>query len=55
VTFSGAPPKPDVIERLANAGIHRCVFYVRPAPAGEIEGHLDKRAALVEEAQQLTA
>lgn len=55
VTFSGAPPKPDVIERLANGGIHRCVFYVRPAPAGEIERHIDQRAALVEEAGQLTA
>ena len=53
VTFSGAPPKPDVIERLANAGIHRCVFYVPPAPAGEIEHHIDKRAALVEEAEQV--
>jgi probable F420-dependent oxidoreductase len=50
VTFSGAPGKPDVIERLAGAGIHRCVFYVRPAPSGEIERHLDKRAALVEKA-----
>ena len=55
VTFSGAPGKPDLIARLANAGIHRCVFYVRPAPAGEIERQVDKRAALVEEAKQLTA
>jgi probable F420-dependent oxidoreductase len=55
VTFSGAPRKADVIGRLANAGIHRCVFYVPPAPAGEIERHIDERAALVEEAKQLTA
>jgi probable F420-dependent oxidoreductase len=55
VTFSGAPSKPDLIGRLANAGIHRCVFYVPPAPAGEIERHIDKRAALVEEAKQLSA
>jgi probable F420-dependent oxidoreductase len=55
VTFSGAPPKPDVVERLANAGIHRCVFYVRPAPAGEIERHLDERVALVDEVRQLIA
>jgi probable F420-dependent oxidoreductase len=54
VTFSGAPSKPDVIARLGNAGIHRCVFYVRPVPADEIERQLDKRAALVEEAKQLT-
>jgi probable F420-dependent oxidoreductase len=55
VTFSGAPLKPDIIERLANASIHRCVFYVPPAPAGEIERHLDERAALVEDAKQLIA
>jgi probable F420-dependent oxidoreductase len=50
VTFSGPPPKADLVKRLADAGIHRCVFYVRPAPADEIEAHIDKRAALVEEA-----
>jgi probable F420-dependent oxidoreductase len=55
VTFSGAPSKADLIGRLANGGIHRCVFYVPPAPPGEIERHIDKRAALVEEAEQLTA
>jgi probable F420-dependent oxidoreductase len=55
VTFSGAPPKAELIGRLANGGIHRCVFYVPPAPPGEIERHIDKRAALVEEAKQLTA
>jgi probable F420-dependent oxidoreductase len=49
VTFSGAPRKPDLVERLANGGIHRCVFYVPPAPAGEIERHIDERAALVDE------
>src|SRR4029453_5675878 len=27
VTFSGAPSKPDLIGRLARAGIHRCTFY----------------------------
>jgi probable F420-dependent oxidoreductase len=54
VTFSGAPAKADLIGRLANGGIHRCVFYVPPAPPGEIERHIDKRAALVEEAKQLT-
>jgi probable F420-dependent oxidoreductase len=47
VTFSGAAPKPDFVERLAGAGIDRCVFYVPSAPADEIEGHIDKRAALV--------
>jgi probable F420-dependent oxidoreductase len=55
ITFSGAPTKADLIGRLANAGIHRCVFYVRPAQADEIERQLDERAALVEEAKQPTA
>jgi probable F420-dependent oxidoreductase len=55
VTFSGAPSKPDLIGRMAEAGIHRCVFYVRPGPADEMERHIDRRAALVEEAKQLTA
>jgi probable F420-dependent oxidoreductase len=53
VTFSGAPRKPEVIERLASANVQRCVFYVPPTPAGEIERHLDERAALVEAAKQL--
>jgi probable F420-dependent oxidoreductase len=48
VTFSGAPTEPEVIERLAGGGIDRCVFYVPPAAAGEIERHIDERAALVE-------
>jgi probable F420-dependent oxidoreductase len=52
VTFSGAPRKPEVIERLAKANVHRCVFYIPPTPAGEIERHLDERAALVEVAKQ---
>jgi probable F420-dependent oxidoreductase len=52
VTFSGAPPEPDAVERLASAGIHRCVFYIPPAPAGEIERHLDKRSAVVEQASR---
>jgi probable F420-dependent oxidoreductase len=54
VTFSSAPSDPDVIERFAQAGIHRCVFYVPPVPAPEIERHLDKRAAVFEQAKQLT-
>jgi hypothetical protein len=55
VTFSGAPLKPDAIARLANAGVHRCVFYVPPVPASEIERHLDERAALVEQAERQAA
>jgi probable F420-dependent oxidoreductase len=50
VTFSGASPEPDAVERLARAGIYRCVFYVPPVPAREIERHLDERSAVVEQA-----
>ena len=49
VTFSGAPLKTELIQRLADAGIHRCTFYVPPAPADEIERQLDKRAAVVQQ------
>jgi hypothetical protein len=55
ITFSGPPPKADLIGRLADGGIHRCVFYVRPGPADDMERSIDKRAALVEEAKQLAA
>jgi probable F420-dependent oxidoreductase len=54
VTLSSAPGDPDAIERFAKAGIHRCVSYVPPVPRGEIERHLDKRAAVMERARQLT-
>jgi probable F420-dependent oxidoreductase len=49
VTFSGAPTEARTIERLAGAGIDRCVFYVRPTVAGAIEGEIDERASLVDE------
>jgi probable F420-dependent oxidoreductase len=55
VTLFAAPPDPDAIERFGQAGIHRCLFYVPSVPAGEIERHLDKRAALVEQVKQLAA
>jgi probable F420-dependent oxidoreductase len=48
VTFSGAPTDREMVERLAGGGIDRCTFYVRPAPAGEIERDIDERATLVE-------
>jgi probable F420-dependent oxidoreductase len=55
VTFSGGPREPDAIERFARAGIERCVYYVPAVPASEIEPHLDKRAALVEQAKEVAA
>jgi probable F420-dependent oxidoreductase len=45
VTLSGAKPDPGLIERGAEAGIHRCTFYIRPADAGETERQLDELAA----------
>jgi probable F420-dependent oxidoreductase len=53
VTFSGGPKDPDAIERFARAGVERCVYYVPPVAAGEIERHLDKRAEIAEKAKQL--
>jgi probable F420-dependent oxidoreductase len=39
---------PEEIERYAEHGIHRCVFWVPPVPEAEIERHLDKHAELLE-------
>jgi probable F420-dependent oxidoreductase len=47
VTFSGTPQEPDVIDRLAAAGIHRCAFYIVPRTADEIERQLDELQAKV--------
>jgi hypothetical protein len=44
VTLSGAKPDPELIERGAEAGIHRCTFYIRPADPGETERQLDALA-----------
>jgi len=56
VTLFAPKPDPDVIEHFGQAAaIHRLLFYVPAVPEREIERHLDKRAALVERAKQLTA
>jgi hypothetical protein len=48
VSFFGAKPDAHAVERLAWAGVDRCVFYVSPdADAGEAERQLDEFAALV--------
>jgi probable F420-dependent oxidoreductase len=48
VSFFGAKPEPKAVERLAWAGVDRCVFYVSPdVDPGEAEGQLDAFAALV--------
>jgi probable F420-dependent oxidoreductase len=45
VTLSGARPDPELIERGAKLGVHRCTFYIRPADAGETERQLDELAS----------
>jgi probable F420-dependent oxidoreductase len=47
VTLNAATPGPDAAERAADAGVHRLVFYVQPAEAGEIERQLDEIASAV--------
>jgi len=45
VTFFGGKPDPEFIERSAEAGVHRCVFYIGPADGGETERQLDELAS----------
>jgi probable F420-dependent oxidoreductase len=45
VTLSGAKPDPELIERGARLGVHRCAFYIAPADAGETERQLDALAS----------
>jgi probable F420-dependent oxidoreductase len=45
VTLSAAKPGPEAIERGDAAGVHRCVFYIQPADAGETERQLDELAS----------
>jgi probable F420-dependent oxidoreductase len=45
VTLSGARPDPELIERGAEAGVHRFTFYVQSADADETERQLDELAS----------
>ena len=47
VTLNAARPDPELIERGEKVGVHRCVFYIQPADAGETERQLDELAATV--------
>lgn len=42
VTLSGAKPDHELIERGAEAGVHRFTFYIPPVDAGETERRLDE-------------
>jgi probable F420-dependent oxidoreductase len=47
VTFSGARPDRETVERLASSGVDGCNFYVSPdADRGEVERQLDEFASL---------
>jgi probable F420-dependent oxidoreductase len=46
VTWSGAKPEPEEVERLAEAGVDRITFYVKPEDAGQVERSLDRYVAL---------
>ena len=47
ITTFGTPRDPDAIERLAAAGVTRCIFGLAAAMADEVLPRLDKLAALV--------
>src|SRR2546426_774634 len=51
VTGSAAPRDPGAIERLAEIGFHRLVWYVRPEPRDQVAPKVEKLARLVREAQ----
>jgi probable F420-dependent oxidoreductase len=46
VTFSGAKPDQETVEKVREAGADRITFYVKPEDAGQVEGRLDRYAEL---------
>jgi probable F420-dependent oxidoreductase len=46
VTWSGAKPEAAEVERLAEAGVERITFYIKPEDAGQVERRLDRYAEL---------
>jgi probable F420-dependent oxidoreductase len=42
VTLSGAKPDPELIAKGAEAGVHRCTFYIEPTDEAGIERQLDE-------------
>ena len=47
VTLYGAKPDRDTIARGEDSGVHRCVFFVRPAERADVERELDELAELL--------
>ena len=48
VTYYGVTPEREVVEKLAAAGVTRCVFYVPSAPEDEVVAAADEIAELVQ-------
>jgi probable F420-dependent oxidoreductase len=46
ISLFGAQPRSELLERYAEAGVDRCVFWLPPAPAGEVLPILDRYAEL---------
>jgi probable F420-dependent oxidoreductase len=46
VTVFGAQPRSELLQQYAGAGVDRCVFWLPPAPAGEVLPILDRYAGL---------
>ncbi len=47
VNFFGAKPEREVLDRLADAGVERCVFYLPSDEAGDVERRLGRYAELL--------
>ena len=47
VTLNAARPDPAALAKGEEAGVHRCLFYLQPGPAEEVERRLDELARLV--------
>ena len=48
VSLNAAPPDAAALERYAEAGVDRAIFYVPPAPRDKVEPALDRLAPLIE-------
>jgi probable F420-dependent oxidoreductase len=46
VTYYGVKPEPEAVERCAEAGVERCVFWLPPKDAAEVEATLDRYVQL---------
>ncbi len=49
VTLMGPPRDVEIVQRLAAEGVHRIVWWMPPAPLGEVERKLDQRVEFMEQ------